>query len=137
MAGLRPERPAPGDGAARPLEERRAHLGPRRRQGQSIGEKLRDPAIAREPPRGFGVGLEERLDSRTFRGVERAEGVARDLVPLSLGVFDHGDSRIAPGASTRGRNISCKRSSPLRMRVFTVPSGWPWRAAISRWVRPP
>ena len=72
----------------------------------------------------------QRFEPRTLVALARAEGIGggqlAHLLPLHLPT--HGSSTLKNPRS---------RSSPRRIRVFTVPSGSPSRAAISAWVKPP
>src|SRR5438876_581438 len=114
------------DPAAQPrLERRRRGLLRKRpceeRQGVA---RLADPLHADDTPLRE-VGLEP----SALVLVERAERIDLGLLEPDLVAHD----TLAPLAEPRKPR---SRSSPVRIRVFTVPSGSPSRVAISDWVRP-
>jgi hypothetical protein len=88
--------------------------------------------LAHQPARFFqrfhAVGAtagKVRLQLRAFGGVKRANRVGLDQFPEMV-VSIH-DVPCKP---------SFKRSNPLRIQLFTVPSGSCKEAAISEWLRP-
>jgi len=65
------------------------------------------------------------VDDRRFIGLERVDRAER-------GELEHRLIVAADHDGTFSRNVSHKRFRPIRMRLFTVPSGAPDRSATSR-----
>jgi len=106
-------------------EAQRQPLLQRGRRAQHIG-RPRDERVDRRAQRGevapalLAAG-EVRLDRRHFAARQRVDGVGADQLGL-FAAIDH--DFFAP--------IACLSfCRPERMRVFTVPSGRPWRVATS------
>src|SRR6185295_7964344 len=103
------------------------HGGRRLRQrGGEARERLL--ALAQGAHRLRIAGLQQGLETGALLSLEPAQGVRRrqlaDLVAI------HVAESLSPLSAPRSR------SSPSRVRVFTVPSGSPSRVAISDWVSP-
>src|ERR1017187_512755 len=105
-------------------------LSPKRRGGGGVlGKKQPGRGFAKRPrlfgadAAAFHVFLELRLFARKEGAGGEQAGQFADLVVGGL-MFCH------------ARVPSCERNFiiPVRMRVLTVPSGWPSRAASSEWL---
>ena len=75
---------------------------------------------------GFGMIGEVGLDAPAVDVVDRVEGVGTEqLVEMVVG-------RHVPTSTPAATSSRCSRRSPLRILLFTVPSGTSRRAATSR-----
>ncbi len=93
-----------------------------------VAQQGRDLAVGGELRPAPGAGGEVVVDLVALVGVERVERIdAEHLLDLVVG---HGCSPFRPSPETL--SWPCMRFSPLRILLFTVPSGSPRIVATSR-----
>ena len=114
--------------------------GRRRLRRERVRQEAEDRLVLLEALRAPRASPEMRLGPRPLDGLQQPHGMGGDVVPESVVLVSHGHSRaagvVSPRSST-GASAWRSRSSPRRIRPFTVPSGSSVSAAMSVWVMPP
>ena len=94
----------------------------------------RDLAVLLHLHRGLGVDRQVVVDTIALGGIERVEGVRPEQlvefvdVVRGIHVLTH---QSAPTVTPASTNSVRSRLRPARIRLFTVPSGWPSSSATS------